>query len=184
MEPKDTKRLLIEGDPLRDAEAVATRLLAIDEAERVREMLRGAGIACQLRLIKQDDVRSPTSDPLLLSSYSTLRPSWNVFVAADDLAGARAIAEERLRTDLDGRDDTQETAGGRVRERPVPLCTVAWHDAWAIVERLGRAGIEAAVDDPLGDGPLEERQASVLVLPADLEAAKRWIGPVDRDGTS
>src|SRR4249919_2969709 len=108
MEPKDTKRLLIEGDPLRDAEGVATRLLAIDEAERVREMLRGAGIACQLRLIKQDDVRSPTSDPLLLSSYSTLRPSWNVFVAADDLAGARAIAEERLRTDLDGRDDTQE----------------------------------------------------------------------------
>jgi len=184
MQPKDSKRLLVDGDPLRAAEAVATRLLAIDEAERVREVLRGAGIACQLRLIKPDEVRGPTSDPLLLSGYSTLRPSWNVFVAADDLATARAIAEERLRTDLDGRDDTEDVADGHARERPVPLCTASWDDAWAIVERLGRAGIEAAVAEPLGDGPLEDRQAPVLVLPGDLEAATRWIAPAGREGPS
>jgi hypothetical protein len=107
MEPKDTERLLVGGDPLRDAEAVATRLLAIDEAERVREVLRAGGIACQLRLIKPDEVRGPRSDPLLLS-----------------------------------------------------------------------------VGEPLGDGPSEERQVAVLVLPADREAAARWIGPLESAGPS
>ena len=52
-----------------------------------------------------------------------------------------------------------------------------WDDAWAAVERLGRGGIKAAVSPPLGDGPLEERSVAVLVLPDDLEAARRWIGP-------
>jgi len=175
MDPKAAKRLLQEGDPLRDAEPVATRLLGIDEAERVRAALGDAGIACQLRLIKPGEVAGHT-DPVLRSSYSPLRPSWNVFVAAADLARARAAAEDRLRTDLDGRDDTSDVAAGVARPEPVAVCALAWDEAWAAVERLGHAGIKAAVSSPAGDGPLAEQTVAVLVLPDDVEAARRWLG--------
>ncbi|HTG47528.1 MAG TPA: hypothetical protein VK646_07725 [Actinomycetota bacterium] len=181
MDPKAAERLLREGDPLRDAEAVANRLLAIDEAERVRSALGDAGISCQLRLIKPGEVAGRT-DPVLRSSYSPLRPSWNVFVAPGDLARARAVAEERLRTDLDGRDDTADIAAGAVRPEPVPVCSLGWNDAWAAVERLGNAGIKAAVSPPIGDGPLDEQTVAVLVLPADVEAARRWLGPAAGGG--
>jgi hypothetical protein len=177
MDPKAAKRLLHDDDPLRDGKPVAVRLLAIDEAERVRSVLRDAGIACQLRLIKPGEVTGRLTDPLLRSSYSPLRPSWNVVVAAADLARARAVAEDRLRTDLDGRDDTDDVAAGVDRPEPTALCSLPWDDAWDAVERLGRAGIKAAVSPPLGGGPLQEETVAVLVLPDDVAAARGVLGP-------
>lgn len=178
MEPRDAERLLVEGDPLRDAEPVATRLLAIDEAEAIRAALHDAGIVCQLRLVKPGKVTGSRRDPHLDSSYSVLRPSWNVVVPAADLAKARALAEARLRTDVDGRSDTAAAAGAEAPApvEPVELCRLEWDDAWALVERLGRMQIRAAVGEPTGDGSLEEQQAPVLVLPADLEYARKLAG--------
>lgn len=176
MDPRDAERLLVEGDPLRDAEPIATRLLAIDEAEAIRTALHDAGIVCQLRLVKPAVVTGPRRDPHLDSSYSVLRPSWNVVVAAGDLANARALAEARLGTDVDGRDDTAAAAGGEAQVAPVELCRLAWDDAWALVERLGRMQTRAAVGAPTGDGDLEEQQAPVLVLPQDLEYARKLAG--------
>jgi hypothetical protein len=177
MDPKAARRLLDDGDPLRQGEPVAVRLLAIDEAERVRSALHDAGITCQLRLIKPGEVAGGRTDPLLRSSYSLLRPSWNVIVAPADLARARAVAEDRLRTDLDGRDDTDDMAAGTARPQPAALCSLPWEEAWAAVERLERAGIKAAVGSPIGEGPVQERTVAVLVLPEDLPEARRVLGP-------
>jgi hypothetical protein len=178
MDPKAARRLLAAGDPLADGEVVATRLLRIDEAERIREVLRGAGIACQMRLMKRGRVEGSRRDPYLDSEYSTVRPSWNVVVPAGDVARGRALVEEALRIDVDGRDDTTEIAAGEgPRPTPVPLVVLPWDEAWDLVEELGRRGIKAAVGSPLGDGPVDERDAPVLVLPDDLQRATTLVPP-------
>jgi hypothetical protein len=178
MDPEGARRLLRTGDPLADGEVLATRLLRIDEAERIREVLGRAGIACQLRLIKQGDVAGSRRDPYLDSAYSTLRPSWNVIVPSGELARARALVEDSLRTDVDGRDDTAEIASGAApRPTPVSLVVLPWAEAWDLVQELGRRGIRAAVGEPLGDGDLAERDAPVLVLPDDVERAAALVPP-------
>lgn len=180
MDPKAARRLLLEADPLAGGEVLATRLLRIDEAERIREVLRGADIACQLRLLKPGAVEGTRRDPFLDSAYSSLRPSWNVVVPAADLARARALVEEELHTDVDGRDDTAEVAAGEgPRPTPVPLVVLPWDEAWDLVEELGRRGIKAAVGPPLGEGSLAERDAPVLVLPEDVERAAGFVPPGD-----
>jgi len=179
MDPKAARRLLLGDDPLRDGEPLATRLLGIDEAERVREALREAGIVCQLRLIRPGEVAGSRRDPLLDSAYSVLRPSWNVVVAAGDLAKARATAESATRTDLDGRADTADVAEGRATPSPVPLVVMAWDEAWDLVQQLGRSGVRAAVGAPFGDDPLERSDVPVLVLPEDVERA---LALVPREG--
>ena len=172
MDPKAARRLLGAGDPLADGEVVATRLLRIDEAERIREVLREADIAGQMRLIKPGRVVGSRRDPYLDSAYSAVRPSWNVVVSASDVARARALVEDALRIDVDGRDDTAEIASGEgPRPTPVPLVVLPWDEAWDLVEELGRRGIRAAVGGALGEGDLDERDAPVLVLPDDLERA-------------
>jgi len=176
MDPRDAERLLVDGDPLRDGAAIATRLLAIDEAEAIREALHDAGIVCQLRLVKPGGVTGTRRDPHLDSSYSVLRPSWNVVVAPGDLAKARALAEARLGADVDGRDDTAAAADGETQVVPVELCRLVWDDAWALVERLGRMQIRAAVGTPTGDRDLEEQEVPVLVLPQDLGYAQKFAG--------
>ncbi len=139
-------------------------------------MLHDAGIAYRVRLLREGHVEGPRHDPLLVSEYSVLRPSWNVIVAPADAARARALVETELRTDVDGRADTQALAGREpAAPAPVPLCILPWDDAWAAVERLGAGGIRAAVGAPLGDGPLEERDCAVLVLPGDVAKARAWM---------
>jgi len=178
MDPEGARRLLATGDPLREGEMLATRLLRIDEAERIGEVLREADIAYQLRLVKPGDVRGAQRDPFLDSAYSSLRPSWNVVVPSAEVARARALAEEALHTDVDGRGDTAEIAAGEPpRPTPVLLVVLPWPEAWDLVEELGRRGIRAAVGAPLGDGLLDERDAPVLVLPADVEQAARLVPP-------
>jgi hypothetical protein len=178
MEPKAARRLLHAADPLAEGEVLATRLLRIDEAERIREVLQGADIACQLRLIRAGRVEGSRRDPYLDSAYSTLRPSWNVIVPAVDVARARALVEDELHTDVDGRDDTAEIAAGDPpRPTPVPLVVLPWDEAWDLVEELGRRGIRAAVGAPLGEGSLDEREAPVLVLPDDVERATMLVPP-------
>lgn len=177
MDPEDARRLLTREDPLRDAEVVANRLLRIHEAERIRQVLQDADIACQLRLLKPGAVLGGRHDRLLDSEYSMIRPSWNVVVAKEDLARARALVEETLHRDIDGRDDTAEIAAGRAQPEPVLLVVLPWGEAWDLVEELGRRGIAAAVGHPLGDGMLEEREAPVLVRPADLEYATKLVPP-------
>jgi hypothetical protein len=172
MDPEGARRLLAERDPLSEGEPLATRLLRIDEAERIREVLGDADIACQLRLIKPGGVRGPRRDPVLDSAYSPLRPSWNVVVPADELLRARALVEEELRTDVDGRHDTAELASGAPpRPQPVPLVILPWAEAWDLVEELGRRGIRASVGAPIGDDDLQDRPTPVLVLPEDVERA-------------
>jgi hypothetical protein len=56
MTHRGDERLLDEDDPLRDGAPVATRLLAIDEAEEIRDALRRVGISCRMRLVKPVDV--------------------------------------------------------------------------------------------------------------------------------
>jgi hypothetical protein len=178
MDPKAARRLLHEADPLADGEVLATRLLRIDEAERIREVLREADIPCQLRLLKPGGVQGPRRDPFLDNAYSSVRPSWNVVVPAEELARARALVEDALHTDVDGRDDTAEIAAGEgPRPAPVPLVVLPWDEAWDLVEELGRRGIRAAVGAPLGEGSLDERDAPVLVLPDDTERAARLVPP-------
>jgi hypothetical protein len=141
-------------------------------------VLRDADIACQLRLVKPGRVLSGPGnrDALLDSAYSSLRPSWNVVVTPGELARARALVEDALHTDVDGRDDTAEVAAGRPqRPTPVALVVLPWAEAWDLVEELGRRGIHAAVGAPIGDEPLEERDAPVLVLPDDVERAARLV---------
>lgn len=178
MDPKAARRLLRAGDPLADGEVVATRLLRVDEAERIREVLRDADITCQMRLMKPGRVEGPRRDPHLDSEYSVLRASWNVMVPEPDVARARALVEDALRIDVDGRDDTAEAASGEgARPSPVSLVVLPWDEAWHLVEELGRRGIPAAVGGPLGDGDLDERDAPVLVLPDDVERAARLVPP-------
>lgn len=179
MEPKDAKRLLQEGDPLMDGEMLSVRLLAIDEAEEIRGVLREADIACQMRLVKPGEVKGWRGrDPHLVSEYSVVRPSWNVIVPAADLDRARALCEGKLHTDLDGRDDTDALASEEdAPPRPVPLVVLPWEEAWDLVEELGRRGIKAAVGAPLGDAPLDDRDAPVLVLPEDVERATMLVPP-------
>jgi hypothetical protein len=169
--------LLPADDPLRDGASLATRPLTIDEVDRIKGVLHDAGIGHRVRLVREGTVEGPRRDPLLLSEYSVLRPSWNVIVAPADLAKARALVETALRRDVDGRDDTQALAGNEPGSgpSPVPLCILPWEEAWAAVERLGHGGIKAAVGAPLGDGPLEERDCAVLVLPEDLAKARAWM---------
>jgi hypothetical protein len=177
MDREDADRLLQDGDPMRDAEALSMRLLAIDEAERIRDVLNEADIPCQLRLVRPGEVRSGPDggDGLLLSEYSVLRPSWNVFVPAGELPRARALCEERLRTDLDGRVDAAAVAGNEsTPPPPVPLIILPWDEAWTLVERLSLRGIRAAVGAP-PEGPLEEQAVPVLVLPEDVERARTFI---------
>ena len=178
MEPNDAKRLLLQGDPLLDGEPISVRLLAIDEAEEVREVLRAANIACQIRLVKPCEVKGWRGrDPHLVSEYSVVRPSWNVVVPATDLARARALCEQELRTDLDGRDDTAAVAaGGTAPPQPVPLVVLPWDQAWEL-EFLGRDGVRAAVGTPLGSLPIEEQNVPVLVLPGDVERARALVPP-------
>lgn len=178
MDPKAARRLLATGDPLAEGDVVATRLLRIDEAERIRGVLRDADIACQLRLMKPGRMEGSRRDPFLGSEYSVLRPSWNVIVPSADLARARALVEEELRIDVDGRDDTAEIASGAgPLPTPVPLVVLPWPEAWDLVEELGRRGIKAAVGSPLGDGPLDERDTPVVVLPDDVERATMLVPP-------
>ncbi|MGZ4131277.1 MAG: hypothetical protein ACXVPR_10700, partial [Actinomycetota bacterium] len=88
----------------------------------------------------------------------------------------RALVETELRTDVDGRADTQALAGGEpAAPAPVPLCILPWDEAWDAVERLVHGGIRAAVGPPLGDGPLEERDCAVLVLPEDVAKSRAWM---------
>jgi hypothetical protein len=178
MDPEAARRLLATGDPLRDGEVLATRLLRIDEAERIREVLREADIDCQLRLVKPGEVRGSRRDPLLDSAYSPLRASWNVIVSSAEVARARALVEEALHTDVDGRDDTDEIAAGEPpRPTPVLLVVLPWSEAWDLVEELGRRGIRGAVGAPLDDEPLQESGAPVLVLPDDVERALAFVPP-------
>lgn len=178
MDPKAARRLLLAADPLTDGDVLANRLLRIDEAERIREVLQDADITCQLRLMRPGRVAGSGRDPYLDNAYSTLRPSWNVIVSPADVARARALVEEELHTDVDGRDDTAEIAAGeRPRPTPVALVVLPWDEAWDLVEELGRRGIRAAVGAPLGDGSLDEREAPVLVLPEDVERAAMLVPP-------
>jgi hypothetical protein len=183
MEPEGARRLLATEDPLRDVEVVANRLLRIHEAERIRQVLRDADIPCQLRLLKPGAVHGMSQmrpdDPWLDSEYSTIRPSWNVVVPKEEVARARALVEEALHRDIDGRDDTAEIAAGTARPQPVLLVMLPWAEAWDLVEELGRHGIAAAVGAPPGDGMLEERDAPVLVRPSDLEYATKLVPPAE-----
>jgi hypothetical protein len=165
------ERLLDEGDPLRDGATVATRLLAIDEAERIRDALRDGDIACRLRLVKPV-ATSGGHDPVLQSPYSVIRSSWNVIVAPPDLARARAVAEERLGVDVDGRADTAVALGEPPPRQTAALVRLPWDDAWALVERLATAGIHAAVGSPSGHGPIGEQEVAVLVVAEDLARAR------------
>jgi hypothetical protein len=166
------ERFLNEDDPLRDGAPVATRLLAIDEAERIRDALRDGDIASRLRLVKPVATSGGRHNPVLESPYSVIRPSWNVIVAPPDLARARAVVEERLGVDVDGRDDTAVALGEPPPPQTAALVRLPWHDAWAVVERLGTAGIHAAAGNPSGHGPIEEQEVSVLVKAEDLARAR------------
>jgi hypothetical protein len=167
------ERLLDEDDPLRDGATIATRLLAIDEAEEIRDALRAKGIACRLRLIKPVATSGGHHDPVLQSPYSTIRPSWNVVVAPTEVARARAIAEERLDVDV---DDTAVAFGEAPPPQTAALVRIRWDDAWALVERLATVGIHAAVASPSGRGPIEEQEVTVLVAAGELERA-RTVAP-------
>jgi hypothetical protein len=170
------ERLLQEGDPLRDGTPVATRRLGIDEAERIRAVLSDADIPNLLRLIERGDVPGADRDPTLRSEYSVLHPSWNVVVPAHDLARARALVEARLKRDVDGRADTAALAGLEPpMPSPVPLCVLPWDEAWSVVERLARGGVRAAVGALPGEGEIARRDATVLVLPDDVDGARALI---------
>jgi hypothetical protein len=166
------ERFLDEDDPLRDGATVATRLLAIDEAEEIRDALRDHGIACRLRLVKPITTTGGRRDPVLQSPYSAIRSSWNVVVAPTDVARARAIAEERLGDDVDGRDDTAVALGEKPPPQTAGLVRLPWDDAWALVERLATVGIHAAVASPSGRGPIEEQEVTVLVAAGELARAR------------
>jgi hypothetical protein len=181
MTHRGDERLLDEDDPLRDGAPVATRLLAIDEAEEIRDALRRAEISCRMRLIKPVAVTGGRHDPILESPYSVIRPSWNVIVSPPDLARARAVAEDRLGVDLDGRDDTAVALGASPPPETATLVRMPWDEAWALVERLATTGIHAAVGHPSASGPIEEQEVSVLVAVEELARA-RAVVPDPADG--
>jgi hypothetical protein len=181
MTGRTDERFLDENDPLRDGAEVATRLLAIDEAEEICDALREAEIACRLRLVKPAAVTGGRRDPILESPYSIIRPSWNVIVSPGDLARARAMAEDRLGVDVDGRDDTAVAFGAPPSPQTAALVRLPWDDAWALVERLAAAGIHAAVGSPSDRGPIQDQEVSVLVASDELERA-RALAPDPAEG--
>lgn len=182
----DEEGLLQEGDPLRDGEILATRKLAIDEVDRIKAVLHDAGIAYRVRLLSEQAPappsfftrlrRSRSKEPVPGGEYSVVEPSWNVIVPKADAARARALVEEALRTDVDGSAQTEQRASDEpAAPAPVPLCVLRWDAAWRVVERLNQGGIKAALGEALGEGPMDERDYPVLVLPDDVAGARSWI---------
>jgi hypothetical protein len=113
---------------------------------------------------------------------SEIPPVWDVLVRPENLPGAgerAATGGGTTATMVDPETEaTSEADAATGTEGPVVLCELAWDEAWRLTERLGAAGIPAAVMEGEGgdrDRPMDFRTVPVGVRPEDLERARTFV---------
>jgi hypothetical protein len=157
-----------------DLEGCTAVLVTVPEevALRLQAFLLHGGFACRIRRT----TLTPELAGAGASSQEVARASdpgvglaegYDVLVRPEDLP-----VEEEVVPEVIAPSDANAT------EPPVELCQLPWDQAWALVERLGEAGIAAAVLAPetvARDVPMADRIVPVGVRAEDLARARGFV---------
>jgi hypothetical protein len=158
-----------------DLEGCTAVLVTVPEevAHRLQAFLLHGGFACRIRptttelagagAASQEVARAPDPGVGLAEGY-------DVLVRPEDLPLEAGVVPEV--PEVIARSDANAT------EPPVELCQLPWDQAWALIERLGEAGIAAAVLAPetvARDVPMADRIVPVGVRAEHLERARGFV---------